>query len=107
MSGRAKSAPMLKRKEGYQAQTPQEPDDGDLELDVIDYIDESRDVVVPEAALHDINVWPHLHGDELMDKMFPTAMAVPEIETIADEQRDELGRLHRRWAAVKIGITRG
>ena len=34
-------------------------------------------------------------------------LAAPEFECVDDEARDELGRLHRRWAAVKIGITRG
>ena len=62
MSGRAKSAPMLKRKEGYRASAPAEYD---LELDIIDDLDESREVVVPEADLHDITVWPHLHGKSL------------------------------------------
>ncbi len=47
-----------------------------------------------------------LAWEELMAKMFPTAIAAPDFETIDPEERDELGRLHRRWAAVKISITR-
>ena len=108
MSGRAKSAPKLKHKDGYQS-GQQAGGDGnqDVELDLIDYIDESRVVVVPEAELHDITLWPHLHSEELMARIFPTAVAAPEVESVDfDDSRDELGKLHRRWAAVKIEITR-
>ena len=101
MSGRAKSAPMLKKRDGYDG------DGGKPVLIVLDSIDEQNDVVVPEAVLHDIRLWPHLHESEVMERMFPTAVAAPEVEHVGPAERDELGRLHRRWAAVKIGITRG
>ena len=102
MTGRAKSAPQLKRKDAQpKSQTE------DVELIVLDMIDHEGDVVIPEADFHDLNVWPHLHGPELMDKLFPTAVAAPEVFSQDLEVQGELGQLHRRWAAVKIGITRG
>ena len=82
------------------------PDD-DLELCILDDIDPGREVVVPEAAAHDLNVWPHMHPSHLMDAMFPTAVAAPEVETVAPEDLNELGQLHRRWAAHRITVTRG
>ena len=39
-------------------------------------------MVVPEAGRHDVEVWPHLHPEELQEKLFPVAVAVPETETI-------------------------
>ena len=104
MTGRAKAAPQLKKKDPPQRD---HRDAVDLELDVMDYIVDGRDVIVPEAELHDIRLWPHLHSPAQMDRMFPTAIAAPEVETADPECRDELGQLHRRWAAKKITITRG
>ena len=65
----------------------------------------AREVVVPEADLHDISLWPHLHSAAQMESMFPTAVAAPEVETTDRESVDELGKLHRRWAAVRMQIT--
>ena len=70
-------------------------------------LDEDRDVVVPEATLHDANVWPHLYPKELQEAMFPTAVAAPEAEAVDPEAVDELGRFHRRWAAHRIQVVRG
>ena len=70
-------------------------------------IDGGRTVIVPEATAHDPTRWPHLYSESLQAAMFPTATAAPEAENIDDEARDELGKLHRRYAAVKIKITRG
>ena len=70
-------------------------------------IDESRDVVVPGAMLHDVSVWPHMYDEVLREQMFPTAVAAPEVETASKEDLDEHGRLHRRWAAQRITISRG
>jgi hypothetical protein len=103
MNGRAKAAPLLKKKDAQKL----EEAGSDQQMHVLDEIDEGRAVVVPEAELHDLNLWPHLHSQELMDRMFPTAVAAPEVETSDIGSRDELGHLHRRWAAKKIAITRG
>ena len=105
MSGRAKSAPLLRRK-------TVEPDamdfeNDDLELIVMDNIDESREVVMPEAVAHDIEVWPHLYPVQLREAMFPTAIAVPSMEEVDAHALGEHGRLHRRWAARRIAVTRG
>ena len=70
-------------------------------------IDESRDVVVPEAVLHDISVWPHMYDEEMREQMFPTAVAAPEVEPASSEELDEHGRLHRRWAAHRVTVSRG
>ena len=104
LKGRARSAPQLRKK------TPANYDDcgGDeLEICVMRDIDESRDVVVPEAVLHDISVWPHMYDEVLREQMFPTAVAAPEVETASKEDLDEHGRLHRRWAAQRVTISRG
>ena len=50
------------------------PGDDDIELCVLNDIDYNRDVVVPEAAAHDLDIWPHLHPTHLMDAMLPTAV---------------------------------
>ena len=105
MSGRAKSAPFLKKKGGFDANESEMLNE--VELNLLDDIDESGTVVVPEADLHDITVWPHLHSKELMHKLFPTAVAAPAVDSVSQDEADELGKLHRRWAAIKIGITRG
>ena len=106
MSGRAKSAPLLKKKDGYDSVESNVIANG-VELNVLDDIDESGVVVVPEADFHDLNVWPHLHSEELMHKLFPTAVAAPAVDNVSPQEADELGRLHRRWAAKKIEITFG
>ena len=101
MGGRAKSAPLLKKRDGYDAVA------ADGEVHLMGEIDEHGTVAVPEADWHDITVWPHLHSEELMARMFPTAVAAPSVDDVSAEEAGELGRLHRRWAAIKIGITRG
>ena len=37
-----------------------EAEEDDIELDVLDTIDDMGVVVVPEAAEHDVEVWPHI-----------------------------------------------
>ena len=103
MSGRAKAAPLLKKKGGYDSVEPS----SSTEINILDDVDENGTVAVPEADWHDINLWPHLHSEELMEKMFPTAVAAPAVDTVSPEEVDELGKLHRRWAAKRISITRG
>ena len=106
MTGRAKSAPMLRRKKALDGDCDT-PVDDDQELYVMDDIDESGVVVVPEALRHDLEVWPHLHSEELQAKLFPTAVSVPEIETIDEEAKNLHRDLHRRWAATRLVISRG
>ena len=101
MSGRAKAAPLLKKRDGYDGVA------ADTEVHPMSEIDEHRTVALPEAELHDIRVWPHLHSEELMARMFPTAVSAPSVDDVGVEEAGELGRLHRRWAAIKIGIMRG
>ena len=105
MSGRAKSAPLLRRKklEGI----PAEAEEDDIELDVLDSIDVSGEVVVPEAAEHDMDIWPHLYPAKLQEAMFPTVAPVPARELVDDEALAEHSKLHRRWAATRVVITRG
>ena len=103
MAGRAKSAPQLKRK----VNAPNDVAEDDFAVFVLSDIDDGRDVVVPEAAVHDAGTWPHLYPSDLREAMFPTAVAAPEVETIDAEALDELGKLHRRWAAHRISVTRG
>ena len=52
-------------------------------------------------------VWPHLHSAELQAKLFPVVIAVPEIETIDEEAKNEHAKLHRRWAATRLLVSRG
>ena len=75
------------------------PGGDDIEVHVIRDLDESREVIVPEAVLHDIGRWPHLYDEEMREYMFPTAVAAPEVEYVSPEDLDEYGKLHRRWAA--------
>lgn len=105
MGGRAKSAPMLKKKTITDMEAPDL--DGDIEVDVLNSIDLEGEVAVQEAVLHDIGTWPHLYSKKLQDAMFPTAVAAPETEVVDPDALDELGKLHRRWAACRIGVTRG
>ena len=79
----------------------------DLEVCVLRDIDESNDVVVPEVVLHDITIWPHMYEEQLRERMFPTAVAAPEVEAASKEDLDEHGRLHRRWAAQRVMVSRG
>ena len=106
MTGRAKSAPLLRKKQPADVECDI-PCDDDPELCVLDGIDEGGQVVVPEALRQDIEVWPHLHSADLVDKLFPTAVAVPETETITEEAKNERRDLHRRWAATRLVIARG
>ena len=55
-------------------------EDGDLELDILDSIDESREVVLSEVSHRDGSDLPHLYIADLIVLMFPTAVAVPERE---------------------------
>ena len=79
----------------------------DLELDVLQDVDDHAEVVVPEADRHDLSVWPLLYPEAAREAMFPRAVAAPAVETVNAQALAEHSRLHRRWAAVKIGITRG
>ena len=95
--GRAKSAPLLRRKNVEIAFDPDA--EQDLDLDVVEGIDENGSIVVQEAGAHDINIWPHLHSSELIEKLFPLVHAAPDP---FEEEVDSVGeheRLHRRWAA--------
>ena len=83
------------------------PNDDDFDVCVLADIDEGGEVAVPEAGRHDVEVWPHLHSAELQARLFPVATAVPEIETIDAETREEHARLHRRWAATRLSVSRG
>ena len=105
MTGRAKSAPLLKRRDA--TEISRDNDDSDGEVCMLDDIDGGRVVIVPEATAHDPDRWPHLYPEDLQATMFPTATAAPEAERIDEEQKDELDKLYRRWAATKIQITRG
>ena len=104
MTGRAKSAPLLRRKKVPDCEVPQ---DDDQELCVMGDIDEIGEVVVPEAIRHDLDIWPHLHTEELQAKLFPTAVSVPEIESIDEDDKNLHRDLHRRWAATRLVISRG
>ena len=106
MKGRAKSAPLLRKKKIAEIDA-EIPGDDDCDVCVLADIDVEGDVVVPEAGRHDVEVWPHLHSAELQAKLFPVAAVVPEIETIDAETRAEHARLHRRWAATRMTISRG
>ena len=97
---------MLRRKKALDEHCDN-PVDDDQELYVMDDIDESGVVVVPEALRHDLDVWPHLHSEELQAKLFPTAVSVPEVETIDEEAKNLHRDLHRRWAATRLVISRG
>ena len=109
MKGRAKSAPLLRRKKAAEVDDDicDRDHDDDYDVCVLADIDDQGQVLVPEAGRHDIEVWPHLHSVELQAKLFPVATAVPEIETIDDETREEHARLHRRWAATRLSVARG
>ena len=100
MEGRAASAPLLKKKT-----VPTKSDV--VEVNIVKDSDLMGDIVVPEADLHDVTRWPHSYTEEEMGRMFPTAVAAPETETISEEELQEHGRLHRRWAAVRITCSRG
>ena len=108
MEGRAKSAPLLRKKKVAEIDDDKrDHDDSDYDVCVLADIDEQGEVLVPEAGRHDVDVWPHLHSEELQAKLFPVATAVPEMETIDDETREEHARLHRRWAATRLSVARG
>ena len=104
MSGRAKSAPLLRKKT---KDTIADDCDGDIDLNVLDDIDEDREVVVPEAVIHDLDIWPHMYSKDLQNAMFPTAIAVPDRDDVDPHALEEHARLHRRWAATRISVTRG
>ena len=106
MKGRAKSAPLLRKKKVADIDAGI-PDEDAMDICVHADIDEGREVVVPEAGRHDVEVWPHLHSAELQAKLFPVAVAVPEIEDIDEEARNEHAKLHRRWAATRLSVSRG
>ena len=106
MKGRAKSAPLLRRKKVAEVDA-EIHDDDDFDVCVLADIDEVGEVAVPEAGRHDIEVWPHMHSAELQARLFPVATSVPEVENIDDETREEHARLHRRWAATRLSVARG
>ena len=81
--------------------------DQELEVNVLRDMNESNDVVVPEAILHDITKWPHMYDDEMREYMFPTAVAAPEVESVSNEDLHEHARLHQRWAAHRASVSRG
>ena len=78
-----------------------------MEVHVLDDLDGHGSVLVHEAVLHDLDIWPHLYTEELQASMFPTAIPVPEMEAVDPDALAEHARLHRRWAATRISFTRG
>ena len=94
-SGRAKSAPLLRRRD-----EPQVGVDEDVEVDIIEGLDEHGEVVVQEAGRHDISKWPHLHSDELMEKLFPIVIAAPDAFAEDEAAMGEHESLYQRWAAM-------
>ena len=106
MKGRAKSAPLLRRKRIAEVGAEMDIEE-DLDICVVKDLDEDGEVVTHEAGRHDIDIWPHLHSPEQIERLFPIATAVPENETIGAEVRDEHAALHRRWAGVRLSVVRG
>ena len=74
MKGRAKSAPLFRKKKV--AEVPEEHPEEEMEVCVLQEIDNDGVVIVPEAGRHDIEVWPQLHSEETQAQLFPTAIAV-------------------------------
>ena len=106
MKGRAKSAPLLRKKRI--AEVGAEVDiEEDLDICVVKDLDEDGEVVTHEAGRHDIDVWPHLHSPEQIAALFPIAVPVPEREDVAAEVLGEHAALHRRWAGVRLSVVRG
>ena len=84
------------------------PTKGDVaEVNVVKDSDLLGDILVPEAEFRDATRWPHSYSEEEMGKMFPTAVAAPETEVIEPSELREHERLHKRWAATRITISRG
>ena len=96
--GRAAAAPLLKKKI-----VPTNV----LEVNVVKDSDLLGDILVPEAEFRDVTRWPHSYSGDDMAKMFPTAIAAPETETIGLEELQEHARLHKRWAATRITVSLG
>lgn len=92
---RALAAPLLRKRTEPEA-------DHECEVDVIEDSDESGLILVHEAVLHDLELWPHMHKQEVMDRMFPLVTAAPEIEASSPEALGEHEALHRRWATIRI-----
>ena len=108
LGGRPKSAPMLKKKSGAAMPVSGAEYGGeDVEVQVLQDIGEEGSVIVPEAELHDATRWPHSYEKELQDRMFPTAIAAPEFEAADPEAVGEHRRLHQRWAAQRVTVSRG
>ena len=105
MKGRAKSAPLLRKKK--HAELLEEDLQEEVEVYTLKDVDKDGDVLVPEAGGHDIDVWPHMHAEDVQARLFPIAIAVPEVESVSEEDRNVHAMLHRRWAAIRIAVTRG
>ena len=78
-----------------------------MEVRVIKDFDLQGDVIVPEAAWHDLSKWPHCHTAKEIETMFPTAVAAEEYESASIEEFQEHQILHKRCVATKIAVTRG
>ena len=80
---------------------------GEPAVCVVHDLDENGDVLVPEAHLHDPDQWPHLYEETIREQMFPTAVAAEEFESADPSDLGEHRRLHQRWAATRVTVSRG
>lgn len=108
MGGRAKSAPLLKKTvESIESNVVYNIPCSGRHICVLKEIDLGGDVIVPEADAHDPSRWPHSYSEAQQATMFPTAVAAPEVDPPSAEELLEHTRLHQRWAAVRMSVTRG
>ena len=71
-----------------------------MEIDIIEGLDEHGEVVVQETGRHHISKWPHLHSDELMEKLFPIVIAALDAFAEDEAVMGEHESLYQRWATM-------
>ena len=95
VDGRAKSAPLLRKRK---------PDElagkGFSEREVVEVedLDDDGSVFMLEAGRHDIGRWPHLYPADELEELFPLIIAAHDVEKVSAEALGEHRELEARWA---------
>ena len=104
VGGRAKSAPLLRKR---RQDEPAGMGFADEDIIEPEEIDEDGSVYMLEAGKHDVERWPHLYPADELELMFPIVVTAPDIQDVSVEALGEQRAMEQRWATRQpVGPTK-
>ena len=73
-----------------------EPLEDEFEVDIIEDSDDKGLILMNEAVMHDMSIWPHMQSKETVDRLFPLVLATDDIEDTSEAVLGEHAALRKR-----------